>query len=59
MARPSRLLAVDDLDLKLSDTERAAARGLLRSVAAGGTTAVAARRGQVCTLGRLRPELRL
>lgn len=36
-----RLLAVDDLDLKLSDTERTAAWDLLRSVAAAGTTVVA------------------
>ncbi|MET9556443.1 ATP-binding cassette domain-containing protein [Streptomyces sp. NPDC006645] len=40
LGRP-RLLAVDDLDLKLSDTERAVAWDLLRSVAAGGTTVVA------------------
>ncbi|MFE5844782.1 ATP-binding cassette domain-containing protein [Streptomyces niveus] len=40
IGRP-RLLAVDDLDLKLSDTERAVAWDLLRSVAAGGTTVVA------------------
>lgn len=40
IGRP-RLLAVDDLDLKLSDAERAAAWDLLRSVAAGGTTVVA------------------
>ncbi|MFD6892747.1 ATP-binding cassette domain-containing protein [Streptomyces sp. NPDC059957] len=36
-----RLLAVDDLDLKLSDTERAEAWDLLRSLAAGGTTVLA------------------
>ncbi|MDF6041957.1 ATP-binding cassette domain-containing protein [Streptomyces sp. JH14] len=35
------LLAVDDADLKLSDTERAEAWELLRSVAAGGTTVLA------------------
>lgn len=40
LGRP-RLLGVDDLDLKLSDTERAAAWDLLRSVAADGTTVVA------------------
>ncbi|WP_274557435.1 ATP-binding cassette domain-containing protein [Streptomyces spiramyceticus] len=40
MSRP-RLLAVDDTDLKLSDTERALAWELLRSVAAAGTTVVA------------------
>ncbi|MFE5665078.1 ATP-binding cassette domain-containing protein [Streptomyces niveus] len=40
IGRP-RLLAVDDLDLKLSDTERAVAWDLLRSVAAEGTTVVA------------------
>ncbi|MFD6993977.1 ATP-binding cassette domain-containing protein [Streptomyces sp. NPDC059943] len=40
VGRP-RLLAVDDLDLKLSDAERTAAWDLLRSVAAGGTTVVA------------------
>ncbi|MGX1884279.1 ATP-binding cassette domain-containing protein [Streptomyces sp. NPDC055287] len=36
-----RLLAVDDMDLKLSDAERALAWELLRSVARGGTTVVA------------------
>ncbi|MET9322611.1 ATP-binding cassette domain-containing protein [Streptomyces sp. NPDC003038] len=36
-----RLLALDDLDLKLSDTERAEAWSLLRSVAARGTTVIA------------------
>ncbi|MFV5997830.1 ATP-binding cassette domain-containing protein [Streptomyces sp. NPDC056231] len=36
-----RLLAVDDTDLKLSDTERAEAWKMLRSVAAGGTTVIA------------------
>ena len=36
-----RLLAVDDTDLKLSDSERAEAWELLRSVAAGGTTVLA------------------
>ncbi|GAA2961632.1 ATP-binding cassette domain-containing protein [Streptomyces enissocaesilis] len=36
-----RLLAVDDLDLKLSDAERALAWELLRSVARAGTTVVA------------------
>ncbi|GGT52359.1 hypothetical protein GCM10010271_65470 [Streptomyces kurssanovii] len=36
-----RLLAVDDVGLKLSDTERAAAWDLLRSVADSGTTVVA------------------
>lgn len=36
-----RLLAVDDTDLKLSDTERAEAHALLASVAAAGTTVVA------------------
>ncbi|MET9519851.1 ATP-binding cassette domain-containing protein [Streptomyces sp. NPDC002994] len=40
MGRP-RLLAVDDMDLKLSDAERAQAWELLRSVARGGTTVVA------------------
>ncbi|MFB7468339.1 ATP-binding cassette domain-containing protein [Streptomyces sp. NPDC056224] len=35
------LLALDDLDLKLSDTERTAAWELLRSIAAGGTTVLA------------------
>ncbi|MEV6649775.1 ATP-binding cassette domain-containing protein [Streptomyces sp. NPDC051219] len=36
-----RLLAVDDADMKLSDSEREEAWALLRSVAAGGTTVVA------------------
>ncbi|MFE9566110.1 ATP-binding cassette domain-containing protein [Streptomyces sp. NPDC006487] len=36
-----RLLAVDDLDLKLSDAERAEAWDLLRSLAARGTTVLA------------------
>ncbi|MFJ6795746.1 ATP-binding cassette domain-containing protein [Streptomyces sp. NPDC091268] len=36
-----RLLAVDDLDLKLSDAERAEAWTLLRSLAAAGTTVLA------------------
>ncbi|NUL06186.1 ATP-binding cassette domain-containing protein [Streptomyces lunaelactis] len=36
-----RLLAVDDSDLKLSDTDRAEAWKLLRSVADGGTTVLA------------------
>ncbi|MGW1431176.1 ATP-binding cassette domain-containing protein [Streptomyces sp. NPDC002431] len=36
-----RLLAVDDTDLKLSDTERAAAWDLLRSLADSGTTVLA------------------
>ncbi|MFF3287507.1 ATP-binding cassette domain-containing protein [Streptomyces sp. NPDC003023] len=36
-----RLLAVDDTDLKLSDTERTAAWALLRSVADSGTTVLA------------------
>ncbi|MFE2481228.1 ATP-binding cassette domain-containing protein [Streptomyces sp. NPDC059389] len=36
-----RLLALDDLDLKLSDTERAEAWSLLRSIAAAGTTVLA------------------
>ncbi|MFD9304171.1 ATP-binding cassette domain-containing protein [Streptomyces sp. NPDC060048] len=36
-----RLLALDDLDLKLSDAERAEAWDLLRSLAAGGTTVLA------------------
>ncbi|MEU6314950.1 ATP-binding cassette domain-containing protein [Streptomyces sp. NPDC047014] len=36
-----RLLALDDLDLKLSDTERDEAWALLRKVAAGGTTVLA------------------
>ncbi|MFJ2023234.1 ATP-binding cassette domain-containing protein [Streptomyces sp. NPDC087897] len=36
-----RLLAVDDTDLKLSDTERAHAWALLRSVAEAGTTVLA------------------
>ncbi|MFK4595278.1 ATP-binding cassette domain-containing protein [Streptomyces pristinaespiralis] len=36
-----RLLAVDDVGLKLSDTERATAWGLLRSVADSGTTVLA------------------
>ncbi|TRV75884.1 ATP-binding cassette domain-containing protein [Streptomyces sp. 130] len=40
MGRP-RLLAVDDTDLKLSDAERAGVWGLLRSVAAAGTTVLA------------------
>ncbi|MFD9412679.1 ATP-binding cassette domain-containing protein [Streptomyces sp. NPDC059989] len=39
-----RLLALDDLDLKLSEAERAEAWDLLRSLAAAGTTVVA-----VCT----------
>ncbi|MDF3297113.1 ATP-binding cassette domain-containing protein [Streptomyces tropicalis] len=41
MARP-RLLAVDDADFKLSDDERAAVWDLLRTLAASGTTVVAA-----------------
>ncbi|MET8078355.1 ATP-binding cassette domain-containing protein [Streptomyces sp. NPDC005303] len=41
IGRP-RLLAVDDLDLKLSDAERAEAWALLGSLAAAGTTVVAA-----------------
>ncbi|MCJ0868225.1 ATP-binding cassette domain-containing protein [Streptomyces sp. AP-93] len=36
-----RLLALDDLDLKLSDSERAEAWDLLRSLAAAGTTVLA------------------
>ncbi|WP_030863647.1 ATP-binding cassette domain-containing protein [Streptomyces sp. NRRL F-2747] len=36
-----RLLALDDLDLKLSDAERAEAWTLLRSIAAAGTTVLA------------------
>ncbi|WP_329548141.1 ATP-binding cassette domain-containing protein [Streptomyces sp. NBC_01356] len=40
IGRP-RLLAVDDLDLKLSDAERAEAWALLRSLAESGTTVVA------------------
>ncbi|MET9883943.1 ATP-binding cassette domain-containing protein [Streptomyces sp. NPDC006430] len=36
-----RLLALDDLDLKLSDAERAQAWIMLRSIAAGGTTVLA------------------
>lgn len=40
IGRP-RLLAVDDLDLKLSDAERAEAWALLRSLAEAGTTVVA------------------
>jgi ABC-2 type transport system ATP-binding protein len=40
IARP-RLLAVDDTDLKLSDTEREQAWALLRGVAEGGTTVLA------------------
>ncbi|MFG2980384.1 ATP-binding cassette domain-containing protein [Streptomyces sp. NPDC048258] len=36
-----RLLALDDLDLKLSDAERIEAWALLRSIAAGGTTVLA------------------
>lgn len=36
-----RLLALDDLDLKLSDTERAEAWTLLRAIAARGTTVLA------------------
>ncbi|MEU9252341.1 ATP-binding cassette domain-containing protein [Streptomyces sp. NPDC048270] len=36
-----RLLALDDLDMKLSDAERAEAWALLRSVAAEGTTVLA------------------
>ncbi|MFE2874358.1 ATP-binding cassette domain-containing protein [Streptomyces roseus] len=36
-----RLLALDDLDLKLSDAERAEAWSLLRSIAAAGTTVIA------------------
>ncbi|MDX3852879.1 ATP-binding cassette domain-containing protein [Streptomyces sp. AK02-01A] len=40
IGRP-RLLAVDDLDLKLSDAGRAEAWKLLRSVAAGGVTVLA------------------
>ncbi|MGW6709994.1 ATP-binding cassette domain-containing protein [Streptomyces sp. NPDC054956] len=36
-----RLLALDDLDLKLSDSERAEAWELLRSIAARGTTVLA------------------
>jgi ABC-type multidrug transport system ATPase subunit len=40
IARP-RLLAVDDMDLKLSDRERATAWALLRSVTDAGTTVLA------------------
>ncbi|MFC9848210.1 ATP-binding cassette domain-containing protein [Streptomyces sp. NPDC060223] len=40
VGRP-RLLAVDDLDLKLSDAERAEAWALLRSIAESGTTVIA------------------
>jgi ABC-type multidrug transport system ATPase subunit len=40
IGRP-QLLAVDDLDLKLSDAERTEAWALLRSLAAAGTTVVA------------------
>ncbi|MFJ8662917.1 ATP-binding cassette domain-containing protein [Streptomyces sp. NPDC093795] len=40
IGRP-RLLAVDDTDLKLSDTDRAEAWALLRKVAAAGTTVLA------------------
>ncbi|WP_329290697.1 ATP-binding cassette domain-containing protein [Streptomyces pseudovenezuelae] len=40
IGRP-RLLGVDDLDLKLSDTERTEAWALLRSLAAAGTTVAA------------------
>ncbi|MFE9447740.1 ATP-binding cassette domain-containing protein [Streptomyces sp. NPDC006739] len=40
VGRPA-LLGVDDTDLKLSDTERAEAWALLKSVAEGGTTVVA------------------
>ena len=40
IGRP-RLLAVDDVDLKLSDTDRAEAWKLLRSVAEAGTTVLA------------------
>lgn len=40
IGRP-RLLAVDDLDLKLPDAERAEAWALLRSLAESGTTVVA------------------
>ncbi|MFD0271466.1 ATP-binding cassette domain-containing protein [Streptomyces sp. NPDC127106] len=36
-----RLLALDDLDLKLSDAERADAWAMLRSIADGGTTVLA------------------
>ncbi|WP_443033287.1 hypothetical protein [Streptomyces sp. CS62] len=36
-----RLLALDDVDLKLSDTEREEAWELLRSIAAAGTTVLA------------------
>ncbi|GAA2430990.1 hypothetical protein GCM10010273_03200 [Streptomyces lavendulocolor] len=36
-----RLLAIDDADLKLSDTDRAEAWALLRSIADGGTTVLA------------------
>ncbi|MFD3323883.1 ATP-binding cassette domain-containing protein [Streptomyces sp. NPDC058701] len=39
-----RLLALDDLDLKLSDAERAEAWTLLRSIAARGTTVLAVSR---------------
>ncbi|WP_234315348.1 ATP-binding cassette domain-containing protein [Streptomyces globisporus] len=40
IGRP-RLLAVDDMDLKLSDADRAEAWALLRSLAAAGTTVLA------------------
>ncbi|MDQ1011325.1 ABC-2 type transport system ATP-binding protein [Streptomyces sp. V4I23] len=40
IGRP-RLLAVDDMDLKLSDADRAEAWALLRTVAGGGTTVLA------------------
>ncbi|MEU9983044.1 ATP-binding cassette domain-containing protein [Streptomyces sp. NPDC050856] len=45
VGRP-RLLAVDDMDMKLSDADRTAAWALLRSIAAGGTTVLA-----VCSEG--------
>lgn len=54
LGRP-RLLAVDDLDLKLSDNERAAAWDLLRSVAAGGTTVVAVCGQAPADLATVRP----
>ncbi|MEV4328950.1 ATP-binding cassette domain-containing protein [Streptomyces sp. NPDC049597] len=56
IGRP-RLLAVDDMDLKLSDADRAEAWALLRGVAEGGTTvlAVCSQAPEDATVVRLTP----
>ncbi|MFD7920408.1 ATP-binding cassette domain-containing protein [Streptomyces sp. NPDC059740] len=54
-----RLLAVDDVDLKLAEDERQAAWDLLRSVADAGTTVLAVCGELPAPEGRERPEGRL